>query len=114
MLGVVPQGGHRVAVVVIERQGVGAGQQIEVVHKPAIDGFLLVGVIVVVAAGDEVAGHTVGPPRIGDIGIVGQQSGGKTVDGRVVVHGNELGLALRVRRGRTGGAIIRMARWRDS
>ena len=43
VLGIVPQRGHRVAVVVIERQIVGARQRIEVVHKPAVDGLLLVG-----------------------------------------------------------------------
>jgi len=98
VLGVVPQRGHRVAVVVIERQIVGARQQIEVVHQPAVDGFLLVGIVMVVAAGDEVADDTVEPLGIGDVGVVGQQSSGEAIDRRGVLLGDKFGFALRVRR----------------
>ena len=106
-LGVVPQRGYRVAVVIIERQIVGARQQeVELVHQPAIDRLLLVGIVMVVATRDEVAFDPVEPLRIGGVWVVGQQSGGEPVDGRGAVGGDERGFALRVCRVWIGGEIV--------
>jgi hypothetical protein len=68
VLGVVPQRRHRVAVVVVhdglgvagsaERRGAGTGANAlhELIHLPAVERLLLVGVVVILVAGQLTAG----------------------------------------------------------
>src|SRR6266568_8814813 len=104
-LGVVPQPGDGVAVVVVHGQrriAAGAGRPDrldELVEQAAVVGLLHRDVAVVVVAGDLLA--AIQPLRVGQIGVAGQQHAGEPVDrGRV-----GLGVEGRLTR-RVGGVRV--------
>ena len=113
VLGVVPQPGHGVAVVVVHdqagrlvvggRAGADPGLLHELVHQPAVHGLLLGGVAVVLVTGQ---GLRRGQPLgVGRVGVVGQQRRGQAVHARRPRLGVE-GVPVGVGRVRVGGEVV--------
>jgi hypothetical protein len=113
VLSIIPHPGDRVAVKIRHHCGSVAsaadadtpGSLDELVHQPAVEGLLLVGIIVIHVTG--VGLRTIETIAQCEVRIVGQQSGGdETVDGRRVVARDKAGFARRVRGEGVGPEIM--------